>query len=154
MNDSIQDLPITLPFEPLSSCPFCVSQIPAQAKKCRHCGETLDHTMRALEDLKNQQQLQQAQQPMVYMNAGGGSSSTAAGSGPSSQILGTKSRVVAALLAFFFGAFGVHKFYLGQTGWGILYLLLCWTLIPMFVAFVEGIWYLLSTRRAFALKYG
>ena len=50
------------------------SKIPAQAKKCRHCGETLDHTMRAVEDLKNQQQFRHSQQPMVFMNAGGGSS--------------------------------------------------------------------------------
>ena len=91
---------------------------------------------------------------MVFMNAGGGSSSSVAGSVPSGQIAGTKSRVVAALLAFFFGAFGVHKFYLGQTGWGILYLLFFWTFIPMIVAPIEGILYLLSTERAFALKYG
>ena len=57
MNDPIPDLPTTLPFESLISCPFCVSQIPAQAKKCRHCGETLDHTMRALEDLKRPRKL-------------------------------------------------------------------------------------------------
>ena len=30
---------------------------------------------------------------------------------------------VAYLLWFFFGFLGVHKFYLGKIGWGILYLL-------------------------------
>jgi len=30
---------------------------------------------------------------------------------------------VAYLLWFFFGFLGVHKFYLGKMGWGILYLL-------------------------------
>ena len=30
---------------------------------------------------------------------------------------------VTYLLWFFFGLFGVHKFYLGRFGWGILYLL-------------------------------
>jgi TM2 domain-containing membrane protein YozV len=48
-----------------------------------------------------------------------------------------KSDVVAILLAFFLGSFGAHRFYLGQTGWGILYLLFCWTLIPHLVSFVE-----------------
>jgi TM2 domain-containing membrane protein YozV len=32
------------------------------------------------------------------------------------------SRIVAALLAFFLGTFGVHKFYLGDTKWGIIYI--------------------------------
>lgn len=30
---------------------------------------------------------------------------------------------VAYLLWFFFGFLGIHKFYLGKMGWGILYLL-------------------------------
>jgi TM2 domain-containing membrane protein YozV len=34
-------------------------------------------------------------------------------------------RVTAALLAFFAGSFGVHKFYLGHTTAGIVYLLTC-----------------------------
>lgn len=48
-----------------------------------------------------------------------------------------KSDVAAILLAFFLGSFGAHRFYLGQTGWGILYLCFCWTFIPHLVSFVE-----------------
>ncbi len=48
-----------------------------------------------------------------------------------------KSEVSAVLLAFFLGSFGAHRFYLGETGWGILYLLFCWTFIPHLIAFVE-----------------
>ncbi len=33
-----------------------------------------------------------------------------------------KSKGTAYLLWFFLGVFGVHKFYLEKTGWGILYL--------------------------------
>ncbi|MEA1568161.1 NINE protein, partial [Salmonella enterica] len=40
---------------------------------------------------------------------------------------GEKSRIAAALLAFFLGGFGVHKFYLGKIGQGFLYLIFCWT---------------------------
>lgn len=34
-----------------------------------------------------------------------------------------KKQLTAALLAFFFGAFGVHRFYVGKIGTGILMLL-------------------------------
>ena len=36
---------------------------------------------------------------------------------------GQKNKWVALLLCFFFGAFGVHRFYEGKIGTGILYLL-------------------------------
>lgn len=52
-----------------------------------------------------------------------------------------KDRTTAALLAFFFGGLGVHRFYLGQW-WGIFYLVFCWTLIPGLVALVEFIVFL------------
>ncbi len=37
---------------------------------------------------------------------------------------GRKSKIVAALLAFFLGVFGVHNFYLGYTGKGIAQLII------------------------------
>jgi hypothetical protein len=48
-----------------------------------------------------------------------------------------KDPVLAVLLAFFFGSFGIHRFYLRQTGWGIIYLVFCWTGIPGVVAIIE-----------------
>lgn len=67
---------------------------------------------------------------------------------------GQKNKLAAALLAFFLGGLGIHKFYLGQTGMGILYLVFCWTGIPAMIALVEGILYLVSSDEAFAAKYG
>lgn len=67
---------------------------------------------------------------------------------------GRKDRVAAALIAFFLGGFGGHKFYLGHVGLGILYLLFCWTFIPAFVAFIEGIIFLTMSDEDFARKYG
>ncbi len=67
---------------------------------------------------------------------------------------GQKSRIAAAILAFFLGGFGIHKFYLGQIGWGIIYLLFCWTFIPSIVAFIEFIIYLCTSDEDFARKYG
>ena len=65
-----------------------------------------------------------------------------------------KNRIAAALLAFFLGAFGIHKFYLGQTGMGFLYLIFCWTLIPSVAAFIEFIIFLTMSDDAFNNKYG
>ena len=59
----------------------------------------------------------------------------------------------AAILAFLLGGLGVHKFYLGQAGQGILYLLFCWTLIPAFVAFLEMFVYLSHSEADFDRKY-
>ena len=64
-----------------------------------------------------------------------------------------KSKITAGLLAIFLGGFGIHKFYLGRIGWGIVYLLFCWTYIPTVVAFIEGIVYLASDDQNFARKY-
>ena len=36
-----------------------------------------------------------------------------------------KSKVVAAVLCFFLGAWGVHRFYVGKIGTGLLYLFTC-----------------------------
>ena len=68
--------------------------------------------------------------------------------------VGEKSRVAAILLAFFLGGFGVHKFYLGRIGAGVIYLLFFWTFIPSIIAFIEMIIYITMSDEAFAAKYG
>jgi len=65
-----------------------------------------------------------------------------------------RNRVVAALLAIFLGGLGVHKFYLGRIGWGIIYLLFCWTFIPCVIGFIEGLIYLTMSDAEFDKNYG
>ena len=65
-----------------------------------------------------------------------------------------KSKVIAGLLAIFLGGLGIHKFYLGETTAGVVYLLFFWTFIPALIALVEGIIYLTMSDEAFANKYG
>lgn len=48
-------------------------------------------------------------------------------------------KVIYCVLALFLGGIGVHKFYAGQIGTGICYLLFCWTFIPGIIAFIEAI---------------
>ena len=55
--------------------------------------------------------------------------------------VGAKSKVTAALLCFFLGAIGVHRFYVGKVGTGILQLLTLgglgiWALIDFIVILV------------------
>ncbi len=62
-----------------------------------------------------------------------------------------KSRSVAAILAFSgtLTISGLHKFYLGQPLWGLLYVLLSWTPIPKVASAIEGVWYLALDEEAF-----
>jgi TM2 domain-containing membrane protein YozV len=49
-----------------------------------------------------------------------------------------KDEVIGVLLAIFLGGLGIHHFYLRRDGLGILYLLFCWTGIPMVIAWIEA----------------
>jgi len=64
-----------------------------------------------------------------------------------------KSKVVAAILAWFLGGFGVHRFYLGQVGKGLLYLLFFWTGIPFLIAFIDFILFLTMSEKKFNFRY-
>lgn len=64
-----------------------------------------------------------------------------------------RNRIVAALLAFFLGWFGAHKFYLGQIGWGVVYLLFFWTVIPAIAAFIEFILLLVMSDEKFDNRF-
>ena len=48
-----------------------------------------------------------------------------------------KNRGTAIVLCIFLGAIGIHRFYLGKTTTGFIYLVFCFTLIPAFFAFID-----------------
>jgi TM2 domain-containing membrane protein YozV len=68
-----------------------------------------------------------------------------------------RNRLVAALLAFFIGPIGVHRFYLGRIGSGIAMLVLTCTVIGLAVtipwAIIDMIRYLVMSDREFAARY-
>jgi len=64
-----------------------------------------------------------------------------------------KSKVVAGVLAILLGGLGVHKFYLGKLGQGVLYLLFSWTGIPSIIGLIEGILYLFKSDEEFNREY-
>jgi TM2 domain-containing membrane protein YozV len=102
-------------------------QLGAAQKYCPHCGLILD--------------------------ARAASCSRCGAPQPSAAAAPGKSKIAAALLALFFGGFGVHKFYLGRWGWGIVYALFFWTLIPGLVAFVEFFLLLFMSEAEFQRRH-
>ncbi len=68
-----------------------------------------------------------------------------------------RNKIVAALLAFFLGTLGVHRFYLGRTGSGIVMVLLSITVVGLLVtgpwALIDAIRYLVMDDEEFALRY-
>jgi len=67
-----------------------------------------------------------------------------------------KNRTLAAILALsgvLIPISGLHKFYLGQPGWGLLYLLLSWTPIPKVASAIEAVWYLAQDEEQFDRKF-
>lgn len=76
------------------------------------------------------------------------------------MVSSSKNRKIAIALALV-GAFkptpfplsGLHKLYLGQPVWGVVYLLLAWTQIPRIACAIEGMWYLTQSDNAFAAHF-
>ena len=61
-----------------------------------------------------------------------------------------KSKWLAVTLAFFFGIFGAHKFYLGDRKVGVLYLVFFWTTIPLYLGIIDAIILAAKSNEEFA----
>jgi TM2 domain-containing membrane protein YozV len=61
-------------------------------------------------------------------------------------------RVVAGILAILLGAYGVHRFYLGDMKGGLLHILACFSGCGV-ISIIEGIIYLRMTDEQFYQNY-
>ena len=63
------------------------------------------------------------------------------------------SQTTAVMLAMFGGIIGLHRFYLGDRRWGFIYLVFCWTAVPMFIGWYDTVRLARLNSRGFDLKY-
>jgi TM2 domain-containing membrane protein YozV/DNA uptake protein ComE-like DNA-binding protein len=64
-----------------------------------------------------------------------------------------RNKIVAVFLAFFFGYFGAHKFYLGSFSAGIFYLYFSWTFIPAILSLFDFIKLIITPAETFEFTY-
>ena len=72
---------------------------------------------------------------------------------PIANFLQSKSRGVSILLALLLGGIGAHKFYLERPFQGLLYLVFCWTFIPVIISLIEALNFMFMSQRTFAERY-
>ncbi|CAB4606074.1 MAG: NINE protein [Actinobacteria bacterium] len=116
-------------------CSHCGNAVSPMAAACPQCGHPV----------ADQQATQQAAQPVAQ---------PAVGQPLANPYTPVKSRVTAGVLGILVGGLGIHKFYLGKVGLGVVYLLLVWTYVPAIIGLVEGIIYLTQSDQDFAKKQG
>lgn len=101
-----QETTVAQPAQNTKFCKHCGGKIPSDAVLCTLCG-------RQVEELA-----QSAQQPQIIINNDNINTNT--------NMVGTggraKNKWVAVLLCLFLGEFGVHRFYEGKIGTGLVYL--------------------------------
>jgi TM2 domain-containing membrane protein YozV len=82
----------------------------------------------------------------------------AAATGPGPVAQSDRNKYVAAVIAFLVGPLGIHRFYLGRIGTGVLMLVLSCTVVGLLVsvpwALIDTIRYLVMSDREFAARYG
>lgn len=130
----------------MNNCPQCGAPTDGVQSNCKFCGEKLvvAPVAQAAPVAPTQPVApppqQYTQQNTYYLDPG---------INPSWPM---KSKTAAGLLGIFFGGLGIHKFYMGRIGWGIVYLLFCWTYIPAIIGFIEGLVYLIQNEHNFQVK--
>lgn len=146
------------------TCPCCGGQKATQINDheycCEYCGNTFTPTTPDNKDTAQPSQVvapppvafQPTATPPIASQSIATPHAKAFANGNIQNTTNQKSRTTAAILAILLGGLGVHQFYLGNTKTGFVYLLLCWTYIPAFIAFIEFIMLLTQSDEDFVVK--
>lgn len=127
----LKPIPSISPNANLIYCPDCGKQISRNATACPNCGSQIQR-----------QQATPAAAPMnIIVN--NSANATAINNGA----ISTKSRLMYILLALFLGMAGIHNFYAGYTGTGIIQLILLCCGVGVFINPVWIIFDILFTTK-------
>lgn len=118
----------------VTNCPACGAEVTPGAAFCPSCGASLPKTPQQAQEAQQtaqtqpqpqpaQQAAQPQQQPTIVINNSNANTQTIHPMSGVDAMTSPKNRWVALALCFFFGFLGVHRFYVGKIGTGILYLL-------------------------------
>lgn len=110
-----------------TSCPNCGTPLnnTKSKKYCQHCGDLIDKDCVVCPKCGKQVgNIGSAEKNIVINNNNSASSVVYSNTGIS---ISPKSRLVALLLCLFLGVLGVHRFYVGKIGTGIIMILLMFT---------------------------
>lgn len=118
---------------------------------CSHCGNAVSPMAAACPQCGHPVADQSATQPAAAQPA---AAQPTVGQPLANPYTPVKSRVTAGVLGILLGGLGIHKFYLGKVGLGVVYLLFFWTYVPAIIGLVEGIIYLTQSDQDFAAKQG
>ncbi len=159
-------------------CPKCGSVVKNNDRFCPNCGESLSDgaiyaeskdDLITSEDISNQNQIetvgnyqseQETQKQFDYTDEGMSydnhqsyqyTQNNYYQSNPQMNYP-VRNKLAAGILAICFGDIGLHHFYLGHIGLGILSVLFSWTLIPGIIGLVQGIIYLTQSDEEFCMK--
>jgi TM2 domain-containing membrane protein YozV len=126
--------------EQICECEYCGYKSREKAVKCPLCGASLKMVEKVIADAYYENtKTKTTTHNTTYTKQ----------TNNYTPLLGEKNRIIAALLAFFAGSIGLHKFYMGNIASGIMYIMFWWTAIPSILSFIDGISLLCMTDSKF-----